>query len=59
MEVTGGKQMKILGMMLLVAGAAGQMFAGNNAPEIDGSTASAAIALVTGGLVVLRARRKK
>jgi LPXTG-motif cell wall-anchored protein len=33
--------------------------AGNNAPEIDGNTASAAVALVSGGLLVLRGRRKK
>ncbi len=52
--------MRILGFALMVAGLAGTAFAGSlPAPEIDGSTATAAIALVAGGLVVLRARKRR
>ena len=52
--------MKIVGFALIVAALAGTAFAGSPpAPEIDGSTASAAIALVAGGLVVLRSRKRK
>ncbi len=51
--------MRILGLAILITGLAGSAFAGFVAPEIDGSTATAAIALVAGGLVVLRARKRK
>ena len=51
--------MRILGLALVIAGLAGTALAGSVAPEIDGSTASAAVALVAGGLIVLRARKRK
>ncbi len=51
--------MKVLGLALILAALAGSAFAGVGAPEIDGSTATAAIALVAGGLVVLRARKRR
>ena len=42
---------------LLMIGAT-QAFAGTIAPEIDGSSALPIVALISGGLIVLRARRK-
>ena len=52
--------MKITVLSLLVVALTSTAFAGPTvAPEIDGSTATAAIALLAGGLVVLRARRRK
>jgi hypothetical protein len=52
--------MRIAGLMVLLVGVAGSAFAGSVlAPEIDGSSATAAISLVTGGLLVLRGRRRK
>jgi hypothetical protein len=51
---------KFLGFSLLLAGAASFAFgAAVAAPEIDGASASSAIVLLSGGLLVLRARRKK
>jgi len=51
---------KLIGFSLLLAGAASFAFAGNViAPEIDGASAASAIVLLSGGLLVLRARRKK
>ncbi len=51
--------MKLVGMMLLIAGVAGSAFAGTGAPEIDSNSAYAAITLLSGGLLVLRTRRRK
>jgi len=50
---------QILGGVLLMMGAAGAVFAGITAPEIDPASGAAALALLAGGLVVLRGRRKK
>ena len=51
---------KVCGLGMLLLGAAGQMLAGATvAPEIDPSSAVAAVTLLSGGLVVLRARRRK
>lgn len=51
---------KFFGLSLLLAGAANFAFAGFTiAPEIDGASAASAIVLLSGGLLVLRARRKK
>ena len=47
-------------MAILLAGIAGSAFAGHAAvPEIDASSGIAAIGLITGGLLVLRSRKKK
>ena len=47
-------------LLLLIAGSAGFAFAGTNpAPEIDASAGAAAMTLLSGGLLVLRARRRK
>jgi hypothetical protein len=46
------------GYTLLVMGIAGQAMAGDPAPEIGASTAMGALALVSGGIMVLRSRRK-
>lgn len=51
---------KFIGFSFLLAGGAGFAFAGITvAPEIDGSSALSAVVLLSGGLLVLRARRKK
>ena len=52
--------LKFIGFSLLMVGAAGFTFAGAvTTPEIDGASAASAIVLLSGGLLVLRARRKK
>lgn len=51
---------KLLAFSLLLAGAASSAFALDVvAPEIDGASAVSAVVLLSGGLLVLRARRKK
>ena len=51
---------KSLGFFLLLMGVAVNGLAGGVAtPEIDPTSASAAVALVTGGLLVIQYRRKK
>lgn len=51
---------KFIGFSLLVAGTANVALAGGIvAPEIDGASAISAAALLSGGLLILRARRKK
>ena len=51
---------KSIGFVMLLIGAAGFGFAAvTAAPEVDPSTGIAALALLSGGLLVLRARRKK
>ena len=51
---------KIVGLSLLLMGAASSAFALDVvAPEIDGASAVSAVVLLSGGLLVLRARRKK
>ena len=51
---------KLIGAMLLLSGAAGYAFAGIAAvPEIDVYSGIAAVALLSGGLLVLRGRRRK
>jgi hypothetical protein len=51
---------KFIGFSLLLTGTASFAFAGITiAPEIDGASTASAIVLLSGGLLVLRARRKK
>lgn len=50
---------RAIGMVILVASAAGFAFAGLSAPEIDASSGVAALGLLAGGLLILRSRRKK
>jgi uncharacterized protein (TIGR03382 family) len=58
--------MKTIGTTLLLAGMAGLLVAQNciqglncvSAPEIDGATASSALALLGGVVVMIRARKK-
>jgi hypothetical protein len=51
---------KILGLALLVIGASVSCLAGIIAvPEIDPASGGAAIVLLTGGLLVIRSRRRK
>lgn len=51
---------KLIGLSLLLMGAASSAFAvAVSAPEIDGGSAVSAVVLLSGGLLVLRARRKK
>jgi|GEM_PF-2255518 len=52
--------MKIGGTFVLLLGMAGFVFAGGvSVPEIDGTSAVAAVALLSGAMLVLRGRRKK
>ena len=51
--------MKTLATLILLAGTATYALGTTAAPEIDGGSAAAAIALVSGGLLVLRGRRAK
>lgn len=51
--------MKVFGIAMLMVGIATSLMAGNVAPEVDASTGAAALALLTGGVLVLRGRRKK
>ena len=50
---------RYIGLSLFFLGAAGFAFAGTiSSPEIDASSAVGAVALLGGGLLVLRARRR-
>ncbi len=53
--------MKLLGLLMIALAIASPMMAALVAqvPEIGAGSAAAAIALLSGGLLVLRARRKK
>jgi LPXTG-motif cell wall-anchored protein len=50
---------RLLGFTMLLMGAASLAMAGTFAPEIDPASGVAALALLSGGLLVLRGRRKK
>ncbi len=51
---------KVLGLALIIVGASSALMAGASAvPEIDASTGASALAILAGGILVLRARRKK
>ncbi len=50
---------KIAGLLLMFAGASGAMFAIEGVPEIDPANGTAALALLAGGLLMLRTRRKR
>lgn len=51
---------KFLGLSLLLMGAASSAFALDVvAPEIDGASAVSAVVLLSGGLLVVRARHKR
>jgi hypothetical protein len=51
---------RVAGIAMLLAGVAGFALAGNQrVPEIDAASGAAALSLIAGGLLVLRARRKK
>lgn len=52
---------KFIGLTLILIGSASFAIAGAiiTVPEIDPATAVGALALLSGGLLVLRARRKK
>lgn len=52
--------MKSVGLLLLLAGLANVAFgATQTVPEIDASTATSAVALLAGGVMLLRARLRK
>ncbi len=48
---------KLVGMTLLVLGLCGAAAAQAQTPEIDGVTAGAALALISGAILVIRARK--
>jgi hypothetical protein len=49
---------RTIGLTMLLLGIAGYAFAGVSTPEIDGSSAVAGVALLSGGMVVLWGRRR-
>jgi hypothetical protein len=49
---------RLIGMLLMLTAVAGSALAGTSTPEIDGSSAAAAVALLSGGMVVLWGRRR-
>jgi hypothetical protein len=49
---------KVLGMMLLVAGASVIAMGGPSVPEISAGSAGSAVAMLSGALLILRGRRK-
>ena len=52
--------MKQFGLAVIMLGCASFAFAGTSVvPEIDANSAVSAVALVSGGLLVLRSRRNK
>jgi len=50
---------RLLGSSLLLVGAASFACASVTVPEIDGASATSALALLSGSLLVLRTKRKK
>jgi hypothetical protein len=50
---------RVIGMAILLTSVATFAFAGRATPEIDASSGVAALGLLSGGLLVLRSRRKK
>jgi hypothetical protein len=51
---------KVFGMALLIVGASSTLMAGVvTVPEIDASTGASALAILAGGILILRSRRKK
>jgi outer membrane lipoprotein SlyB len=50
---------RLLGMAILVSSVAGYALGGVSTPEIDGSSAAAALGLVAGGILVLRSRKRR
>ena len=50
---------KLIGLTTLLIGAAGYCFAQAQAPEIDPTSGITAVALLSGGLLVLRSRSRK
>ena len=49
---------RVLGLSLLLVAVAGCAFAGAVTPEIDASSGISAVALLSGGMVVLWGRRR-
>ena len=50
---------KTIGLAMLVLGVARYALAGTVSPEIDASSGVAALALLSGGLLILRSRRRR
>jgi len=50
---------KLIGLTIFLAGSAGYLLAGVTTPEIDASSGAAAVALLSGALLVLRSRRRR
>lgn len=51
--------MKTLGMLLLLCGLAGSAMAVTPVPEIDPGSATSAVALLAGSVMILRAKLRK
>jgi hypothetical protein len=53
------KMTRLIGLTILLTGVAGYALAGSApSPEIDASSAVGAVALISGGILVLRTRRR-
>jgi hypothetical protein len=50
---------KSIGLTMVLLSIAGTAFAGTGVPEIDASTGTAALALLSGGMLILRTRRNR
>jgi hypothetical protein len=50
---------KLIAVVLLVVGSSAIAMAGPSAPEIDPTSGANALALIAGGLVILRSCRKR
>jgi hypothetical protein len=55
----GGNMQKLIAVALLVAGFSAVAMAAPGVPEIDPASGANAVALIAGGLLILRSRRKK
>ena len=52
---------KIIGLTMVLLSVGGSAFAGDisSVPEIDATTGAAALAVLSGGMMILRSRRNK
>jgi MYXO-CTERM domain-containing protein len=50
---------RVIGIAILLGSLGTFAFAGTSVPEVDASSGVAALGLISGGLLVLRSRRKK
>jgi len=54
----GGTLYKTIGMLMILIAVAGSAMAVTAVPEIDGSSAVSAVALLSGGFLMIRGRKR-